>query len=141
MEELKKACFSLNLTKALGPDGYTTRFFQKQLDLIKRDLFQATSKFFNSGFLLSKLNRSNVVLIPKIAKPELISQFRPISLCNVAYKIISKVLVLRLKCYLNLLISQNQNAFMPGRMIHDNIVVAHETFHFLKKKRKGRTRC
>ena len=66
------------------------------------------------------------------------SQFRPISLCNVTYKIISKILVNRLKPLMDNLITPFQNAFIQGCQITDNIILAQEIFEFLKKKQKGK---
>ncbi|KAM1833418.1 hypothetical protein ACFX13_023244 [Malus domestica] len=81
------------------------------------------------------LNATYIVLIPKVPHPETVSQFRPISLCNYSYKVLSKVLANRLKVILPMLISPSQNAFVVGCQIQDNIGIAHEMFHFLK----GRT--
>ncbi|KAF7150466.1 hypothetical protein RHSIM_Rhsim02G0009200 [Rhododendron simsii] len=93
--------------------------------------------FFERKANLDKLNLTNLIVIPKIPNPEAISQFRPISLCNFAYKIISKILANRLKPLLPTLIFQQQSAFIPGRQIHDNIIVAHEVFHYIKHKKRG----
>ena len=71
-------------------------------------------------------------MIPKMERPTRMTELRPISLCNVGYKIISKVLCQRLKSCLLRLISETQSAFVPGRLISDNILTAHEMFHGLR---------
>lgn len=83
-------------------------------------------------------NDTYIALIPKVKKPKRISEFRPISLCNVSYKIIAKVLVNRRKWVLNDVISENQSAFVPGRSIFDNVIMGHECLHHIKNKRVGR---
>lgn len=91
--------------------------------------------FYHSGVLLDHLNSSLIFLIHKLAYPQSFIEYRPTSLCNFGCKIISKVLA---RSWLNDLISPLQAAFVPHRIIHDNILIAHEMFNSLKKRRKGR---
>ncbi|KAF7140294.1 hypothetical protein RHSIM_Rhsim06G0103400 [Rhododendron simsii] len=137
-EEIRVAVFQMGALKAPGPNGYPGLFFQKFWNEVGGDTCLAVKSFFQGGFLLKKLNHTNIVLIPKVPHPESLSQFRPISLCNFSVKIISKVLANRLKKFLNGIITPYQSAFVPGRQIQDNILVAHEAFHFLKRKRRGK---
>jgi hypothetical protein len=91
----------------------------------------------NSGVIPEGWNDTTVVLIPKVDDPELITQYRPISLCNVIYKIISKMLALRLNGILPEVISPTQSVFVPERLITDNVHVAYERVHAIKNRRSS----
>jgi len=137
-EEVKRALFSLNPTKAPGQDGMTALFFQRFWEIIKGDLINMVKNFFSSGIFDEKLNETNICLISKVERPREMSGFRPISLCNVSYKIISKILSLRLKKFLSELISETQSAFVAGRLITDNILIAQENFYALRSNPTNR---
>lgn len=137
-DEIKKAAFSIGALKAPGPDGYNGLFFQQYWDIVGWDVTKAVQEFFRGGVMPGEWNDTSIVLVPKVKVPESVSQFRPINLCNVCYKIISKVLVLRLKNFLPEAITDNQAAFLSQKVIHDNIVIAHEASHYLKRKKKGK---
>jgi hypothetical protein len=136
-EEIHRALFQMSPSKAPGPDGMTDLFFQKFWHIIGEDVSFAILDFFRSGRMLGSINFTNIVLIPKVKNPESMSQFRPISLCNVLYKIISKVLVNRMKVILPNIISDSQSAFIPGRLISDNVIMAFEVLHYLKNLGAG----
>lgn len=138
MEEVQRVAFQMGPLKAPGSDGFPGLFYQEYWDVVGEDVFAAIKEFFQKGQILREMNHTNVVLIPKVNNPESMSHFRPISLCRFNYKIVSKVLANRLQPFLHNLITEQQSAFISGRQIHDNVIVAHEVFHFLKRKKTGK---
>lgn len=120
--------------QSLGPDGFTANFYQKYWQVVKQDVIAMVRSFFLNGFLLRQMNHANLLWIPKAEKPMTMGQFRPISLCNVSYKIILKISVGRLRSVLPKLISGSQNYFVPNRQIQENIILVHESMYTLKRK-------
>jgi hypothetical protein len=137
-KEIKHTLFQMHQSKSPGPDGMTALFFQKYWHIVGVDVTEAVLDFLNNGRMLGSINFTNIVLIPKVKAPTNMSQFKPISLCNVLYKIISKVLINRMKSMLSKVISDCQSAFVTGRMITDNVIVYFEMLHYLKNKRGGK---
>jgi hypothetical protein len=82
-------------------------------------------------------NNTIIALIPKVKNPVKVTDLRPISLCNVLYKIISKVLANRLKCILPDIISSSQSAFVPGRLVSNNILIAYDLTHYHMNQGEG----
>ncbi|KAG5533573.1 hypothetical protein RHGRI_027682 [Rhododendron griersonianum] len=136
-EEVQLAAFQLGPLKAPGSDGFPGLFYQSYWDIVGEEVFEAVQNFFQEGYLLKEMNQTNVTLIPKRPNPEGMNHLRPISLCRFIYKIISKVLANRLQPFIGNIISEHQSAFIPGRQVQDNIIVAHEVFHYIKHKKKG----
>ncbi|KAL0302136.1 UNVERIFIED_CONTAM: hypothetical protein Scaly_3041500 [Sesamum calycinum] len=89
-------------------------------------MFEAVGEFFRTGKILKQINNTLLILIPKVNMPTFVSDYRPIACCNALYKAITKILVKRLQRVLPLMIDHSQNAFVPGRSISDNILLAQE---------------
>ncbi|XP_019162200.1 PREDICTED: uncharacterized protein LOC109158758 [Ipomoea nil] len=113
-------------------------FYQEYWDIVGGDVSKFIVNCLNSGSLPEGLNDTNVVLIPKKDVPETIADMRPIALSNVLYRIMAKVIANRMKPLMGNLISEAQSAFIPGRLITDNILIAAEVGHYLNRKQCGR---
>ena len=135
--EVESALFSMHPDKAPGLDGMSPLFFQRYWHVCKNDIVMVVQSFLNSGHLLKVLSETLVTLIPKVEAPVNFSQYRPISLCNVLYRVIAKVLANRLKKVIPNCISFAQSTFVLGRYILDNVILAQEMVHFLKNERTG----
>lgn len=116
-EEVCEALFAMHPNKAPGIDGLHALFFQKFWHIVGADIILFVQYWWNGGVDLSSLNRTCIVLIPKCENPKSMKDFRPISLCTVLYKILSKTLANILKVLLPFIISPNQSAFVPRRLI------------------------
>ncbi|PKA62859.1 putative mitochondrial protein [Apostasia shenzhenica] len=138
-EEIRAAVFSLANNKAPGVDGVTGSFLKGYWAIVEREVVDAVLHTFSTGFMPQTWKDTLVALVPKTSNAEQPKQFRPISLCTTVYKVIAKVLVHRLKEHILSLVSLEQGAFVPGRFIADNCILAQEIMHRLMttKSRDG----
>ncbi|KAE8664042.1 putative membrane-associated kinase regulator 6-like [Hibiscus syriacus] len=125
-DEIKEALFRQGKDKSPGPDGFTSGFFKAAWDIVGSDFIAAVRYFFQTSYLLPAFNATVLVLVPKSLNTCLAKEFRPISCCSVVYKTITRVLVNRLTPYFLGMISHNQSAFVKGRNIVDNTLLAQE---------------
>ncbi|XP_074293296.1 uncharacterized protein LOC141620279 [Silene latifolia] len=136
-EEVITALKQMHPLKAPGIDGMNGLFYQTYWHIIGPSVIRTVLNVLNGAPIPEGLNKTNIVLIPKKKAPDKMFVFRPISLCTVIYKLISKVLANRLKVFLGEIVSENQSAFTPGRLITDNVLIVFELFHHMKNSRSG----
>ena len=119
------------LLKAPGLDGMPPLFFQQFWPTVSEVVVKIVLDFLNCGVSPLDLNDTHIMLIPKTKNPKRVTEYRPISLCNVVYKLASKTLANRLERVLTSIISDTQSAFVNGRLITNNVLVAFKTMHHI----------
>lgn len=124
--EISSTLLKLNLNKSPEPDGYTSAFFKSAWPIVGEETIAAINQFFISGFLPSSANATILTMVPKWPGAASISYYQPISCCNTIYKAISKILVKHLKVILPEVILPNQTAFIKGRLLIENTLLASE---------------
>ena len=112
--EVQQALNQMHSTTTPGLDGMPPLFYQKFWSLSGNCIAQAVLDFLNHGITPPNFNDTHIVLIPKVKNPRKITEYRPISLCNVIYKLASKTVANRLKTVLSSIVSENQSAFTKG---------------------------
>lgn len=125
-QEIKATIFNMPRCKSPGPDGYTMEFFKHSWDIVGEHVVKGIKHFFSTGYMLQELNNTCIALVPKIDCPSRPVDFRPISCCNVLYKCIASIITSRLKEVTSGLVGNQQAAFIKGRSIVHNIMLAQE---------------
>ncbi|KAG7576912.1 hypothetical protein ISN45_Aa03g012390 [Arabidopsis thaliana x Arabidopsis arenosa] len=125
-DAIKSCLFKMPVNKTPGPDGFPAEFFKTTWSIIGHELCSSVLQFFRDSFIPSALNSTSLVLIPKRPGAVELKDFRPISCLNTVYKIISRLLLDRLKKLLPNLILPNQTAFVKERLLMENVLLASE---------------
>ncbi|XP_021750437.1 uncharacterized protein LOC110716111 [Chenopodium quinoa] len=137
-DEILEALKQMHPCKAPGPDGMHAVFYQRFWHIIGDEVTSFVTSILLGFSSLKHVNNTNIVLIPKVTSPTITTEYLPIALCNVLYKLVSKSIVMRLKNILPDIISENQSAFVPGRLITDNALIALEISHTMKNMSKSK---
>ena len=116
--EVKEAVFGTGCTKSSGPDCFHVIFFQQMWGVIGAQVMRVCLSILNGQASIAALNVTNIVLIQKAKNPQKVTEYRPISLCNVLYKFVTKAIANHLKHHLMSLVSNNQSTFLPGKAQH-----------------------
>jgi exonuclease III len=133
IEEVDQALQDTPKCKAPGPDGFTSDFFHYCWPMIRTEVWEILEDSRVTGKVLQALNATFLTLVPKEGQAHRAKQYRPIALCNVIYKLLTKVIARRLKPILPTIISPEQSGYVEGRQILDSIILAHEVIHSLQK--------
>jgi hypothetical protein len=135
LQEISVALKSFSKDKSPGPDGWTVEFYLHFFDLVGPDLLELVEDNRLRGKVIGAINSTFLTLIPKSDIPTTFGDFRPISLCNLCYKLISKIIATRIKPFLSRILSIEQLGFLKGRQILDAIDTAQECLHNIKAKK------
>jgi len=139
MRTFERLCSVLRMRKLLVPMA-TPLFFKQAWSVVGRDFCAAVQDFFISARLLKQINHLVIAFVPKSANVSSISDFEPISCCNVIYKVIAKILAGCLARVLSGIISPMHHAFLGGRLMSDNINLVQELLRQYNRKRSS-PRC
>ena len=124
--------------KAPRPNGVPPLFYQHFWPNIGEVVTSTIIDFLNFGLTLPKYNETYIFLIPKVKEPKKVTDYRPINLYNVVFKIASKAIANKMKQFLPSIISDTQSAFVHRMLITDNVLVAFEAMHHINQKKGGK---
>eukprot|EP00253_Pinus_taeda_P010150 PITA_10150 len=128
-EELEGVLKWFKKDKSPGPDGWTIEFYLAFFDVLGQDLLGVVEESRTTGSIYHAINSTFIALIPKFDSHESFDDYRPISLCNCLYKIISKTIANHIRPILSRSIAPQQFAFLESRQIHEAIGLAQEAMH------------
>ncbi|KAA3458589.1 reverse transcriptase [Gossypium australe] len=137
-DEVYAALKGMRPIKAPGSDGFPVLFFQKYWHIVGKEVLEYCLGILNEEKEIELANTTDIVLIPKVLQPITLVNSRPISLCTVMYKLVTKTIANRLQDVIGCCIDKAQSAFIPGRLISDNVLLAYELLHTFRKKRTGK---
>lgn len=134
-EEVCVALKSMGPTKALGDDSFLALFYQRCWHIVGNDVISYCLGILNDGKDLNSMNVTNIVLILKIPHPSNLVHLRLISMCNVFYKVVTKMVTNCFQHELNVCIDSAQSTFVPSCLISDNVMLTYENLHTYWQKR------
>ena len=135
-EEVRMAVWDCGSDKSPGPDGLNFKFIKKFWQLIKPNILRFLDEFHVNSVFPRGCNASFLALIPKVADPQYLNDYRPISLIGCMYKIVAKLLAKRLKRVLPTIINEAQSAFIEGRHLLQSVLIANEVIDEAKRSTK-----
>lgn len=136
-EEIRGAISALSNDKSPSPDGFPVQFYKESIGWFVDDLYSLYIEAIIKGSLGKNVNQGLIKLIPKGGDKTLIKNWRPITLLNVSYKILVKLVARRLKKILPKIVSSTQTRFVKGRYILENLVTCWESLHWAKESRQS----
>ena len=134
--EIDAVIRNLPNNKSPGPDGFNNEFFKQCWSIIKQDFYDLGRAFFQGSLCLRSINSSHITLLPKVDNPISISDYRPISLLNTSFKLLTKILANRLQPVITKMVHQNQYGFIKTRTIQDCLAWTYEYLHLCHHSRK-----
>nr|KYP30980.1 Retrovirus-related Pol polyprotein LINE-1 [Cajanus cajan] len=119
-QEIFEAMKRIGSLKAPGPDGFQAIFYQSQWEIVGPSLCKLIHDIQEDPSKVAEINHTFLTLIPKVEMVTSMKQMRPISLCNVSYKVLTKMLATRLRRVMESLVGPSQCSFVPNRQTTDH---------------------